>query len=189
MRSQTAKEDGDAGTAADLRQSPGDALRVPRLAALILAVTPLQPIQVMLERMAKRVARSQPQLFARLGDHATRRFLIDPLDLPLALLLAPDPRRLRFSAHRRAALPTYDARITATFSTLLELLDGTLDADAVFFNRKLLVTGNLEAAVSLRNALDDYRGNLVDDALGALGVLSRPASLLLRGSRGPRPRV
>lgn len=188
MRSQTVKDDGDTAAAADARRIPGNAARIPRLAALILAVTPLQPIEVMLKRMAERVARMQPQVLARLGDHTARRFLIDASDLPLALLLAPDPRHLRFSAHRRNALPIYDVRITATFSTLLELLDGTLDADAVFFNRKLLVTGDLEAAVSLRNALDDYRGNLVDDALGALGVLSRPAAVFLRGSRGSRQR-
>jgi predicted lipid carrier protein YhbT len=141
-------------------------------------------MQVMLRRIAERTARSQPEVFARLGEHTAKRFLIDPSDLPLVLLLAPDPLHPRFTAHRRTALPPHEARISATFGTLLKLLDGTLDADAVFFNRELLVTGELEAALSLRNALDDYRGDLVDDALRALGVLHRPAALLLRATRG-----
>lgn len=195
MQPRLATDDAEAAAMSDPSLIPGEAAerprravprRVPQLAALVLAVAPLQPIQLMLKRIAERTARSQPEVFARLGANAGKRFLIDPTDLPLALLLSPDPRRPRFTAHRRAALPRHDARISATFDTLLRLLDGTLDADAAFFNREILVTGELEAAVSLRNALDDYRGDLVDDALRSLGVLRQPVSILVRGSRDRR---
>jgi len=133
-----------------------------------------------LQRIAKKAAQSQPQLFARLGEHAAKRFLIDPVDLPLTLMLTPHPHRPGLAAHRRAAIPPHDVRIAATFGTLLRLLDGTLDSDAVFFQRNLHISGEMDAAVSLRNALDDYRGSIVDDALRALGLFCRPASLLLR---------
>lgn len=60
------------------------------------------------------------------------------------------------------------------------MADGSIDGDALFFSRDLSITGNLEAAVCLRNALDDLDGSIMDDVFGAFGIPGRFVRPLLR---------
>ena len=59
--------------------------------SVLLAPVPLALLQPMFTRIASHVAQSRPELFARLGPHAGKRFLIDPTDLPFVLVLTPLP--------------------------------------------------------------------------------------------------
>jgi O2-independent ubiquinone biosynthesis accessory factor UbiT len=146
---------------------------------LLLAPVPLAVLQPILTRIASHVAQSRPELFNRLGTHAGKRFLIDPLDLPFVLVLTPEPERPRLTAHRRAEHPVHDACIAGTFLNLLDMIDGALDGDALFFSRDLRVSGDTEAVVALRNALDDFEGSALDSAIGSFGPLSAPAALAM----------
>ena len=65
--------------------------------SVLLAPVPLALLQPMFTRIATHVAQSRPELFARLGPHAGKRFLIDPTDLPFVLVLTPHARRGRCS--------------------------------------------------------------------------------------------
>ena len=143
----------------------------------------MQPI---LSRIASHVARTRPELFARLGAHIRKRFLIDPIDLPFVLVLVPDSARPSLQAYRRIEKPKHDACIAGTFLDLLDMMDGSLDGDALFFSRDLRVSGDTEAVVALRNALDDFDGNVVDAMAGAFGPLSAPAALVISGLRAIR---
>ena len=154
--------------------------------ALLLGAVPLAVIQPILDRIATNVARSRPELFARLGSQSGKRFLIDPTDLPFVLVLIPDPEYPTLKAHRRSEKPTHDAAIAGTFFRLLDLIDGELDGDALFFTRDLQVFGDTEAVVTLRNALDDMEGSAMDSVLGALGPLSGPANFVLSKLRPKR---
>lgn len=49
--------------------------------------------------------------------------------------------------------------------TLLDMIGGKQDGDALFFSRDLSVTGDVEAVVVLRNAIDDTDGSVIDDLL------------------------
>ncbi len=153
---------------------------------LLLGAVPLPLIQPVLDRIATNVARARPELFARLGSQSGKRFLIDPIDLPFVLVLVPDPLHPSLRAHRRAEKPAHDAAIAGTFFSLLDMVDGELDGDALFFTRDLHVEGDTEAVVTLRNALDDMEGSAMDSVLGALGPLSRPASFVLSKLRPKR---
>src|SRR3990172_12281012 len=133
--------------------SPTQRLR--NLPRLVLAPLPLSPLQPLLKRIVTHVARSRPELFARLGPHAHKRFLIDPENLPFALLLQPNPERPELRAHRHHAVPAHDAGISGSFFNLFDMIDGSLDGDALFFTRDVRVYGDTEAVVALRNALDD----------------------------------
>ena len=154
--------------------------------ALLLGAVPLPLIQPILGRIATKVAGSRPELFARLGTQSGKRFLIDPTDLPFVLVLIPDPEHPQLTAHRRSEKPAHDAAIAGTFFRLLDLIDGELDGDALFFTRDLRVEGDTEAVVTLRNALDDMEGSAMDSVLGALGPLSRPAGFVLSKLRPKR---
>ena len=144
-----------------------------------LAPVPLALVQPVLNRIARHVARSRPTLFSRLGPHEKKRFLIDPVDLPFVLVLVPDAERPHLQAHYRSPAPPYDAKIAGTFFNLLDTIGGSLDGDALFFNRGLQVSGDVEAVVSLRNALDDSEVSMLDSVLAAFGPLSKPAALAL----------
>lgn len=147
---------------------------------------PLALLQPILTRIATHVARSRPELFNRLGPHAGKRFLIDPTDLPFVLVLTPERALPRLTAHRRHERPEHNAAIAGTFFTLLDMIDGSLDSDAMFFSRDLKVSGDTEAVVALRNALDDFEGSALDSVIGSFGALSAPAALALSGLRAAR---
>lgn len=136
---------------------------------------PLFLLQPILEFITAHVAKSRPDMFKRLGPHANKKFLIDPVEFPFVLLLAPRPERPHLTAHRRGERLHADARISAGFLTLFGMIDGSRDSDALFFGRDLRITGDVEAVVALRNALDDFDGGLVETIVGGFGVLSRPA--------------
>ncbi len=162
--------------------------RLQNLPRLLLAPLPLFPLQPLLKRIVTHVARSRPELFTRLGPHAGKRFLIDPENLPFALLLQPHPERPDLSAHRRYSLPAHDAGISGSFFNLLDMIDGSLDGDALFFARDLHVYGDTEAVVALRNALDDLDEGVLDTIAGAFGPLSQPVMLALQVMRTIRAR-
>lgn len=145
----------------------------------LLAPVPLALVQPVLGHIARHVARAHPALFARLGPHKTKRFLIDPTDFPFVLVLIPDAGQPYLKAYRRSANPPHDAKIAGTFFNLLDMIAGSLDGDALFFNRGLQVSGDVEAVVSLRNALDDSEVSTLDSVLDSFGPLSKPAALAL----------
>jgi predicted lipid carrier protein YhbT len=150
---------------------------------LLLAPVPLAVLQPVLTRIARHVAQSRPELFARLGPHVHKRFLIDPIDLPFVLVLVPDASRPHLRAYRRYEKPSHDAGIAGTFFNLLDMIDGALDGDALFFSRDLRVSGDTEAVVALRNALDDFEGSALDSVVGSFGLLSAAAALALLAVR------
>lgn len=133
---------------------------------------PLFVLQPLLDHIVTTVAKRRPELFARLGDNCKKRFLIDPNNLPFFLLLTPDPERPQLKAFNRGREVEYDVRISATFRTHLKMIDSQTDGDALFFNRDLTITGDTEAIVALRNALDDMDGTLAGDVAASFGPLS-----------------
>jgi predicted lipid carrier protein YhbT len=160
---------------ADLLASPW-ASSFAGLPGLLLAAVPLAVIQPIFNHIAAHVAHNRPELFARLGPHTFKRYLIDPIDLPFVLVLRPDAARPYLKAHRRAENPRHDACIAGTFLNLLDMIDGAQDGDALFFSRDLRVSGDVEAVVALRNALDDFEGSALDSVVSSFGLLSKPAA-------------
>ena len=144
-----------------------------------LACTTVQPI---LARVVHRIAAMHPSLFARLGPHQATDFLIDPVELPFALHLRPDPVALVLRAVPRDAAPVAGAAIRGRFMLLLELVDSEADGDAAFFSRDLEVTGDTEAVVRLRNALDDLDGSIAEDTAKMFGPPGRAILARLRRS-------
>ena len=140
----------------------------------------LAPLQPLLQRIVSRVAKEQPGLFARLGPHGRSRFLIDARDLPFVLLLRPDPVNPRLLALSRSAPTDWDTHISGLCRGLVTMVDGTQDGDSLFFSRDLQITGNLEAAVCLRNALDDIDGSIMEHVFAAMGTPGRMVWSLVR---------
>lgn len=144
---------------------------LPAAAALLLRAVPFAALQPLLARLVEVTTRRHPRLFDRLGGHARARFLIDPTDLPFALVLQPEGGEMPLRVVSRGGADTWDARIGGPLAALLGLVHGSYDGDALFFSRDLVIEGDTEAVLALRNAIDDAEIDLSEEALHALGPL------------------
>jgi O2-independent ubiquinone biosynthesis accessory factor UbiT len=155
---------------------------VPSLLGRAIGPLPLLPLQLVLNSFLQRVLRRHPQIFERLGPHAKKRFGIKPTDLPLAFVVeaaAPRPRLLV----TRELPADVDPRISASFSNLLALLEGRLDGDALMFSRQLVIEGDVEAVLALRNAIDDGRLDLAAEIGSLFGPLGQPIKRVMGAAR------
>ena len=136
------------------------------LLAMPFDVLPITPVQYVARRLFQRLFEAHPDLFDRLGEHRRCRFSFTPTDLPHVFLVEPAGPRL--SLKRKGGVVSADAGVEAPLVMLLALLEGRCDGDALFFSRDLQVTGDMEAILALRNALDDCDIDLPRD-LSQLG--------------------
>lgn len=143
------------------------------LAGLIARPLPPLLLQPALNATFAVLKRRHPGLFERLSCLTKPVFLIDPTDLPLVFLLDADPDHPRLTAARHS-----DGQAVATIRgpllTLIDLLEGRMDGDALFFSRGLSIEGDTEAVVALRNAVDDADIDLRGDLLASIGPLALP---------------
>ncbi len=126
--------------------------------------------------------RRHPEVFERLADLDGPRYLIDPVDLPFVFLLRPDPETPTLTAAKDAEEVEATATIRGPLVALIDLLEGRLDGDALFFSRELVVEGDTEAVVALRNAVDGADIDLLSDLLSVLGPFAGPARVLAGGA-------
>jgi O2-independent ubiquinone biosynthesis accessory factor UbiT len=127
--------------------------KIPPFLAFALRPLPLPLLSAALTALTRSVAARHPSLFRRLGSYSSARFVLEPTDLPLVICLLPDAAKPQVTLHRRAQQA--DTTITGSLDALLGLVHGAFDGDALFFSRDLVISGNTEAALALRNAIDD----------------------------------
>ena len=70
--------------------------------------------------------------------------------------------------------------------SLLALLEGRIDSDALFFTRELTITGDASAVVTLRNVLDRETIGVLDEASSLFGPLRRFARAAVAELGAPR---
>lgn len=150
-----------------------------RLRKRLVRPIPIFVLQALLSRCIQTVAKNNPRIFNRLGIHSQKCFLIQPTDMPFVLFLRPNPQRPALLV-KRTASEYSDAKISGTFMNLLRLVEARMDGDALFFSRELVIEGDTEAVVALRNALDDMDSTVIDEAAKAFG---KPGMLGLKVAR------
>lgn len=143
----------------------GAALRAAPLAAL----TP--PARWTLDLMRRRHGR----LFARLPRDGGRSLLVEPTDLPVAFLFLLDPDSPSVEVVRDPVREAAAARIAGPLGVLIALLEGRVDGDASFFSRDLVIEGDTELVVRLRNLIEGAEIDIVADALSFLGPFEQIA--------------
>ena len=148
-----------------------------RLPAAAVSALPVAPLTFLLSALVRSTASRRPELLERLGPHGRKRFGISVADAPLAFLLEPQARRC--IAARRLPVAV-DVHIGGPLADLIELVDGDLDGDALFFSRRLTLAGDVEAALALRNALDDARLDLAAEAAAIAPVFPKVVERGLR---------
>lgn len=167
-----------------LLHTPVSAL--PPLVSAALRPLPLPPLELFLAALLKRIVRQHPRMFERLGPHAGKRYGLAPSDVPFAFILDTSAQAPRIRAVRRLNA-SLDARISGPLAALLGMVDGSYDGDALFFSRTIVVEGDIEAVLALRNAIDDADVDVIQEAaalLGPLGQIGR--AFFLHGPGGQR---
>ena len=151
------------------------------LAGLALRPVPPSLVQPFLTFSLRAIERRHPGLFDRMASMAAGveapEFLIDPTDLPFVFLLKTDPLLPKLTAYHDAEGLEPQATIRGPLMTLVQLLEGKIDGDAMFFSRDLVIEGDTEAVVALRNAVDGAEIDVVEDVLDFLGPLGSPARM------------
>jgi predicted lipid carrier protein YhbT len=158
-------------------------LRLPELAQRLLPPFSGLPLGPLLTASLRSLARRRPNLFERLGEHGSARYLIDPTDLPFAFCVVPDGTASSVRVTGKSGSAPCDVVIRGPILMLLGILDGTLDGDALFFHRTISVSGRTEAVVALRNAIEDAELR-PSDLLGLSGTLARFADAGILGGLG-----
>ncbi len=136
-------------------------MQIPPILSAPLHMIPIPLIERICRLMFGRIAKAHPGLFERLDEHRQKRFAFLPTDLPLAFVVVPG--RQEISVLRKPVEIEADAVTEAPLFLLLALMEGRCDADALFFSRDLSVTGDMEAMLAMRNALDASNIDLQKD--------------------------
>jgi len=159
---------------------------LPPVVSAALRTLPLQPLQLFLSAVMRRIVRRHPRIFERLGPYAGKRYGLAPSDLPFGFILSTAPRAPGITVVR--SLPEHlDARITGALRALLGMVDGSYDGDALFFSRAILVEGDIEAVLALRNAVDDAGVDILREGAALLGPLGQFGKALLRHQQKNKP--
>ena len=144
------------------------------LAGNFLSMLPAPVLTRAAAVLLRRLEAEHPRLFRTVFAHPPATIGIEPTDLPHRFLLRFGGQRVSLTAVSRFA-QTPNAAVRGRLAALVALLEGRLDSDAAFFSREIVVTGNTEAIVTLRNALERDAVDLFATATALFGPARRIA--------------
>lgn len=144
-----------------------------------LGVLPPALLQPWLDATLMVMRRRHSAMFVRLAAMKDTHFRIGPTDLPFDFLLSLGPAPTLKAAAKEVEDTGVTASIHGSLLTLMQLLEGKLDGNALFFSRDLVVDGDTEAVVMLRNIIDG-----AEDIIWALGPLAPPVKFASRRAGG-----
>ncbi len=143
-------------------------------------VTPPFVLSRAVDALMRRMERAHPKLFQNLARLKPAIVHVEPIDIPHRFELkygGDDKAKVRLL--QKWDQGTADAHIKGNLDILLNLLEGRIDGDALFFTRGLVITGDTAAIVALRNTLDREEIDLFSDITGMFGPLSKPVGRAL----------
>ena len=152
------------------------------LAGIGLGAVPPTMLQPLLDAIILLMKRRHGAMFNRLEEMAGSSFRITPTDLPCDFILSFTPRPNLRALPKKAEEEAVTASIRGPLLTLMQLLEGKQDGDALFFSRDLVVDGETEVVVMLRNILDGAGIDISEDLLWAAGPFAAPAKFAARGA-------
>lgn len=156
-------------------------MRSPRVApptplALLRGAATVLPPRVaagLAAAVMRSLQRTHPKLLPNLAQLEPATVHILPTDLSYGFELTVGREPIVLTAIDRNSRGA-DASVAASIATLVDLLEGRIDSDTLFFRRDLIVSGNTAVIVGLRNVLDRDELNVGDEIAAALGPLGLP---------------
>jgi predicted lipid carrier protein YhbT len=144
------------------------------LAGLALAPVPSRLLQPLFDAIMKVVRTRHPDILERLSAYPNAVVGIDPVDLPFTLVLEPMPEQPRLTVCRDFDDLRPTAIIRGPLEMLFALAEGRIDGDSAFFSRQLVIEGDTEVVLALRNAMDGAGIDLEADFAATVGPLAKP---------------
>lgn len=114
-----------------------------------------------------------PKLFKNLSELPAARILLEPTDIRFRFLLEVGQNPVAFS--RVDDDCQAEAKVSGPLQALVDMLEGRVDGDTLFFARDIRITGDTAVIVALRNTLDREEINLLDEILSLCGPFAQPA--------------
>ena len=108
---------------------------------------PTYPIDFMLQKITDNLSKSHPAVMNRLGSLNGKIFLIKPRDLPHNIRLEFSGEKIKTYLDNDDGTPA-DVTICGSLHSLIAMMNGNEDGDALFFNRKISVEGDTEALLT-----------------------------------------
>jgi O2-independent ubiquinone biosynthesis accessory factor UbiT len=139
-----------------------------------MSVLPAPVLQRMIDSLMRRMRTVHPRLFKNLGRLDASTVRIEPSDVPHCFMLTFGDGKvsLALTDFKDTAC---DACIKGKLEALLDMLEGRIDGDKLFFSRDIEITGNTAVVVALRNTLDREVIDLLADITSLFGPFARPA--------------
>ena len=134
----------------------------------------------LLGRAIALMTRRHPSVFRKLAKFSGHRVLIVPDELGFAFELSLDAENPTLVARPKNAPLDCASTICGTLPGLIGLLEGRIDGDALFFSREIVIQGDTELVLTLRNAVDGAGIDLVEDFCSLLGPAAGPAEIACR---------
>lgn len=148
------------------------------LAGMLGRNLPHQPVDFALQKITDNLCKNHPAVLKRLAPLNGKSFLIKPRDLPYKIRLEFEGEKIFAHLDKGNDEPA-DVWISGTLSSLISMLNGDEDGDALFFSRKIAVEGDTEALLTLRNAIDSDDIDLLSEINDGFGIFKRPVSKLV----------
>lgn len=150
------------------------------LAGMLTKPLPLAPVNFILRKIIHRLRHNHPAIISRLEPVVGISFLVVLEDLPFNIQLCIEDDDIKaFCVREKIAS---DVRICGKFMKFVQMLEGEEDGDALFFSRDLVVEGNTEALLTLRNALDSEDISISKEILEQVGIFKIPADIAMSGA-------
>jgi O2-independent ubiquinone biosynthesis accessory factor UbiT len=143
-----------------------------------MRILPPALLSRMIDALMNGMRQRHPRLFRNLEQFEPAILHIEPTDTQrrFALAFGGGPASLQLISSE-PALP--NARIRGRLEMLLNLLEGRIDGDRLFFSRDIQVTGDTSIIVALRNTLDRENIDLLEDATSLCGPFAGLAQLAI----------
>lgn len=144
-----------------------------RLARGVMWALPPPVLAAGATALLRHMGRRHASLFRALAALPPARIRVEPTDLPhrFLLTLGGGPPRLALA---RPTDPPAGSCIKGSLEALIDLLEGRLDGDTLFFSRALTITGDTAAVVALRNLLDRDSIDLLSETVSLFGPFAGP---------------
>lgn len=145
------------------------------LIAAALARVPGPALAAMVALLARRMRQRHPTLVKDFGQLDPAVLHIAPTDVRHRFALTYGDGRMDIAVAPARSRTPPDATIRASLESLIDMLEGRIDGDAIFFTRGIEITGSTAVIVAVRNTLDREEIRLKDDIAALFGPLERPA--------------
>lgn len=143
--------------------------------AATLSLIPAPVLAPMVRILNRTLHRRHPALVKAFGRLDPATVHVTLTDVPHRFQIGYGNGRMDVSVLTNPNPPAPDAAMSGNLATMIDLLEGRIDSDALFFTRDLRVTGSTAVAVAVRNTMDREVIDLRDDIAAAFGPFERPA--------------